>query len=75
MALAAFLTVTTEDEKPEVRRAGYLYLCATRVGTLCLFALFALLYGATGRMDFDTHGVDAAAISDNCLPDHGVCAH
>jgi len=59
MALAAFLTVTTEDEKPEVRQAGYLYLCTTRAGTLCLFALFALLFGATGRMDFDTHGVDA----------------
>jgi hydrogenase-4 component B len=59
MALAAFLTVTTEDEKPEVREAGYLYLCTTRVGTLCLFALFALLFGATGRMDFDTRGVDA----------------
>jgi hydrogenase-4 component B len=59
MALAAFLTVTTEDEQPAVREAGYLYLCATRVGTLCLFALFALLFGATGRMDFDTRGVDA----------------
>ena len=59
MALAAFLTVSTEDEKAEVREASYLYLCATRVGTLCLFALFALLCGATGRLDFDTHGVDA----------------
>jgi len=59
MALAAFLTITTEDEKPEVRQAGYLYLCVTRVGTLCLFALFALLFGATGRMDFDTRGVEA----------------
>jgi hydrogenase-4 component B len=60
MALAAFLTVTTEDEKPEVREAGYLYLSAMRIGTLCLFAMFALLFGATGRMAFDTHGVDAS---------------
>ncbi len=59
MALAAFLTVTTEDEKESVRDAGYLYLCATRVGTLCLFAFFALLQGAAGHLDFDTHGVDA----------------
>src|SRR5204863_1873194 len=36
-------------------------------GTLCLFALFALLYGATGRMDFDTHGVDAAAASGTAI--------
>src|SRR5207248_2719291 len=67
MALAAFLTVTTEDEKPEVRQAGYLYLSATRVGTLCLFALFALLYGATGRMDFDTHGVDARGAAGTAI--------
>ncbi len=59
MALAAFLTITTEDEKPAVREVGYLYLVATRLGTLCLFALFALLYGATGRFDFDTRGVEA----------------
>ncbi len=62
MALCAFLTITSEDERPEVREAGYLYLVATRLGTLCLFAMFALLQGATGRFDFDTHGVgpDAA---------------
>jgi hydrogenase-4 component B len=60
MALCAFLSLTTEDEKGSVREAGYLYLCATRVGTLCLFAMFALLFGATGQFAFDTRGVDAA---------------
>jgi hydrogenase-4 component B len=48
MALAAFLTITTEDEKREVREVGYVYLVATRVGTLCLFAMFALLFTARG---------------------------
>jgi hydrogenase-4 component B len=61
MALCAFLTITTEDEKPAVREIGYLYLVATRLGTLCLFAMFALLYGATGRFAFDSQGVDAGA--------------
>jgi hydrogenase-4 component B len=60
MALCAFLTITTEDEKPSIREVGYLYLATTRVGTLCLFAMFALLFGATGRFDFDARGVGAA---------------
>lgn len=52
MALAAFLLVSTEDEKPVVREVGYLYLLATRAGTLCLLTLFALLGGVSGTLDF-----------------------
>jgi hydrogenase-4 component B len=48
MALAAFFAVTTEDTDAAVREAGFLYLAATRVGTLCLFAMFALLRAARG---------------------------
>ena len=48
MALSAFFLVTTEDERPEVRQAGWLYLVATHVSTLALFALFALLWSLTG---------------------------
>ncbi len=43
MALSAFLVLTTEDDRAEVRAVGYVYLAATHVGTLALFALFALL--------------------------------
>lgn len=53
MALAAFLLVTTEDDQPVVRDAGYVYLLATRGGTLCLFAMFALLGAASGTLDLD----------------------
>ncbi len=48
MALAAFVAIGTEDQLPATRAASYLYLVATRVGTLCLFAMFALIYAATG---------------------------
>jgi hydrogenase-4 component B len=51
MALAAFVAVTTEDHLPEVRAVGFVYLLATRLGTLCLFAMFALLHAATGTFD------------------------
>lgn len=48
MALSGFFLITTEDRKPEVRRAGFIYLIATHTGTLCLFALFALLAQRSG---------------------------
>jgi hydrogenase-4 component B len=48
MALAAYFAATAEDEKPEVRRAGWVYLIATHIGTLCLLALFAGWRCATG---------------------------
>ncbi|GAB6082560.1 proton-conducting transporter membrane subunit [Desulfuromonas carbonis] len=43
MALSGYFLITTEDEKAEARRAGYIYLIATHSGTLALFGLFALL--------------------------------
>jgi hydrogenase-4 component B len=48
MALSAFFLVTTEDQDSQVREAGWLYLVATHVATLCLFALFALLRVGAG---------------------------
>ncbi len=51
MTLAAFFLVSTEDEKPSVREAGWHYLVATHVGVLALMALFALLRRATGSFE------------------------
>ncbi len=48
MALSAFFLVTTEDQEKEAREAGWIYLVAAHAATLCLFALFALLYAASG---------------------------
>ena len=42
MALSAFFLVGTEDAVPDVRRASWLYLIATHVGTISHFVLFAL---------------------------------
>jgi hydrogenase-4 component B len=52
MAIAAYFAVTTEDDVAAVREAGYLYLVAARLGTLCLVAMFALLHVATGTFGF-----------------------
>ena len=48
MALSAFFLVTTEDYRSRSRQAGWVYLIATHVGTLTLFAMFALWRSATG---------------------------
>jgi hydrogenase-4 component B len=56
MALAAFLSLTTQDDQRTVREVGYVYMVATRLATLCLFAMFALLFVATGNFDFAASG-------------------
>ncbi len=48
MALAAYFAATAEDDKPEVRRAGWIYLIATHMGTLCLLAMFSYWRYVTG---------------------------
>jgi formate hydrogenlyase subunit 3/multisubunit Na+/H+ antiporter MnhD subunit len=52
MALTNFLLVHTDHDRREVQDAAFLYLAATHVGTLALFAVFALLGGAAGSLDF-----------------------
>jgi hydrogenase-4 component B len=53
MALSAFFVVTTEDEKPEVREAGWVYFVATHLSTLLLFAFFGLYYSLTGSLTLE----------------------
>ncbi|MCI0365715.1 MAG: hypothetical protein L0219_17785 [Phycisphaerales bacterium] len=48
MALSAFFLVTTEDDDPSVRRAGWIYFVATHVSTLVLYALFAVIHNSSG---------------------------
>lgn len=48
MALSAFFLVATEDDRAESRRAAFVYIVATHVGTLTLFGMFALLRSVTG---------------------------
>lgn len=48
MALSAFFLVTTEHRKKEVREAGWIYIVATHLATLLLFAAFSLLHATAG---------------------------
>jgi hydrogenase-4 component B len=58
MALGAFFLVTTEDEDESVREVGWVYLVATHSATLCLFAMFALLYRMVGSFELAPLGAD-----------------
>ena len=51
MALSAAMLVATEDTKAEVRKAAWIYLVATHIGTLCLLGFFALLHATTGSFE------------------------
>lgn len=53
MSLASFFLVTFEDENENVRRAGWIYLVATHIGTAFLFVLFILLAHQGTSLDFD----------------------
>ena len=62
MALPAFFLVSTEHHLPEVRRAGWIYLVATHIGTLALFALFALFHQITGSFELRALAVSEAGL-------------
>jgi len=59
MALAGYFLVVFEDRRPEVRRAGMVYLMATHAGTLLLVVGFALW--GEGAADLSFASLAAAA--------------
>lgn len=52
MAVANFLLVVTEDQESEVRAAGWMYLAASHVAALCLFAALPILAAQVGTYEF-----------------------
>jgi len=53
MALASFFLVTFEDEREDVREAGWFYLVAAHLGTAFLLAFFLIAARETGSTDFN----------------------
>jgi hydrogenase-4 component B len=49
--VAAYFLVTLDRQRPEVRAAGWLYLAASHVAALCLFAFFSVLAVRTGSWE------------------------
>jgi formate hydrogenlyase subunit 3/multisubunit Na+/H+ antiporter MnhD subunit len=54
MSVASFFLVTFDHEDKSARRAGWIYLVATHIGTAFLLAFFILMGKASGSLDFNT---------------------
>jgi formate hydrogenlyase subunit 3/multisubunit Na+/H+ antiporter MnhD subunit len=69
MAIGSLLLILTEHRHAESRRAGFIYIVATHVGTLALFALFAVLARDTGDWSFGAlaQGTHAAGAARNAV--------
>ena len=65
MSLSSFFLVTFENEKESVRRAGWIYLVATHLGTAFLLVLFLTLAqkAGAGTLDFDQFLAARAAMA------------
>ena len=61
--LAGYMLITLESRGRKVRAAGWLYLAASHVGTLCLFAFFALLSNRTGSWELGPQLRGCAALA------------
>lgn len=53
MALSSFFLVTFEYKKEDVRRASWVYMVASYLGTACLLPMFLILGSGTNVLDFD----------------------
>jgi hydrogenase-4 component B len=62
MTIFSFLLVVTDYSNAETRRAGWIYLVATHIGTAFLLALFALAWHKCGSTDFDAFPKAFAAL-------------
>ncbi len=51
--VSAYFLITLDRQRPEARAAGWLYLAASHVAVLCLFAFFAILAARTGSWEFN----------------------
>ncbi len=49
--ISAYFLVTLDRQRREVREAGWLYLAASHVAALCLFAFFSILAARTGSWE------------------------
>jgi hydrogenase-4 component B len=53
MALSSYFLVVSDHAKPDVRRAGFLYLLMAHVGAVSILLCFGVLQGGTGDYTFD----------------------
>jgi formate hydrogenlyase subunit 3/multisubunit Na+/H+ antiporter MnhD subunit len=53
MALSSYFLVTTQHGRPEIRRAGFLYLLIAHVGAIAILLSFGVMQGGSWQFTFD----------------------
>ena len=53
MALSSYFLVITDHHKPEIRKAGFLYLLIAHLGAIAILLCFGVLHGGRGDYTFD----------------------
>jgi hydrogenase-4 component B len=54
MSVVSFFLVIFEHEKPETRKAGFIYIVMTHIGTGFILLSFLILAGASGNFSFES---------------------
>lgn len=63
MSIISYLLVLFEHEKEEARKAGFIYIVMTHIGTGFIILAFMILAGSSGSFNFNTYNAAAAALS------------
>ncbi|MFA4957623.1 MAG: hydrogenase 4 subunit B [Candidatus Methanoperedens sp.] len=63
MSIISYLLVLFEHEKEEARKAGFIYIVMTHIGTGFIILSFLILAGSSGSFNFNTYNAAAAALS------------
>lgn len=68
MAVVSYLLVTVEHEERTVRRAGYIYIVMTHIGTIFILLALFILYRASGSLDFTAfQALHLSAVDKNLI--------
>ncbi|MGH7679562.1 MAG: proton-conducting transporter membrane subunit [Gemmatimonadaceae bacterium] len=62
MAIASYLLIVTDHERPDARRAGLIYIVATHTATLALFAMFAIWAAPASDWSFATLAATSSSL-------------
>jgi len=63
MSIISYLLVLFEHEKEEARKAGFIYIVMTHIGTGFIILSFLILAGSSGSFNFNTFNAAATALS------------
>ncbi|MBI4387838.1 MAG: hydrogenase 4 subunit B [Candidatus Omnitrophica bacterium] len=63
MSIASYFLVVHKHERPEARRAGFIYFVMTHIGTAFITSAFILLFVNTGSFQFDPLSAHAPLLS------------